>query len=79
MSTYKHRPAPTGLHAKMLRELSERSPYIVLGIAATPNSVAIALRAQQDSALWSGHRDLMPAAYRGAYDPLHLLTRPASD
>lgn len=78
MSSYAHRPAPTGLHAKMLGELSGRSPYLVQSPGGLPNHIVVSVRGAS-TALWSGHRDAMPARYRGAGDPNHLLSRPASD
>lgn len=75
---YQHRPAPSGLHAKYLAELSEGSPYIVQSLGGTPNHIVVSRRGAT-VALWHGHRDLMPTEYRGASDPDHLLTRPASD
>lgn len=79
VKAYAHRPAPSGLHAKLLRELSERSPYRIeqSWIHGLPNYIAV--HVGPGKVLWLGHRDAMPATYRGASDPDNLLTRPASD
>ncbi len=81
--SYRHRPAPSGLHAKFLAELSERSPYIVKRDpnSGLPGSVWVVRENAHgpNDLQWSGHRDSMPRHFRGAADPNNLLTRPASD
>lgn len=80
MSTYKHCPPPSGLHAKLRNELSAASDYTIrLRNGAPPNHIVIVTHKPHFRAVWCGHRDLMPSAYRGAQDPCGLLSRPASD
>ncbi len=79
---YAHRPAPSGLHAKFLRELSERSPYtLARSYYGRPNHVSVLRKNANgpNDLWWEGHRDSMPREYRGAHDPDNLLTCPASD
>ncbi len=81
MRAYAHLPAPTGLHAKLLRELSSENSkrYAVFPLFnLRANNVFVTTR-EDDGEVWAGHRDSMPAEYRGAFDPYNVLTRPASD
>ena len=75
---YEHRPAPTGLHAKFLRELSASSPHIIRPRYGRPNGIVVFVLGLDDRPLWSGHRDSMPREYRGAADPFRCLTAPDS-
>ena len=87
MNTYQHRPQASGLHAKLLRELSASSEHTIRPrYGAPPNHIVVCQderkvrnSTQATSILWQGHRDLMPSVYRGAQDPYGLLSRPASD
>ncbi len=79
---YEHRPAPTGLHAKLLRELSaERSMrYIVRPhFNGLPNHIIVSrITKGVYPIVWRGWRGSMPARYRGAADPFRCLTAPDS-
>lgn len=87
MASYAHRPDPSGLHAKLRRELSDASMYIIgARNIGRPNHIVVRVdrrRVLTSAAalrvLWAGHRDAMPSHYRGAQDPDNLMTRPASD
>ncbi len=77
-------PAPTGMHAKALRELSEQRAHLVIRprYCGTPNHVmiySVDTPALRGALRWSGHRDALPAAYRGAQDPYRCMTCPPSD
>lgn len=79
MATYAHQPVATGMHAKLIREARELSPYVVGARYGAPNHVNVYLDDGSLFIIWHGHRDLMPAQYRHARDPWVALTRPASD
>ena len=83
MSNYARRPEPSGLHAKLLSELSATNGYYVsTGRTGLPNHIVIRWNVtgpERFRTMWWGHRDRMPACYRGASDPYGLLSRPASD
>lgn len=78
MAEYRFRPAPSGLHAKMLREARELSPYFVLQSADGRHGRVIVFKHGVVGPLWNGHRDLLPAKYRFANDPHGVLKRPDS-
>lgn len=70
-------PAPSGMHAKLLREARELSPFIAVPASSgLPGHIRIIH--QLAGRAWSGHRDLLPREYRFAQDPYDLLRRPDS-
>lgn len=72
-------PAPSGMHAKLLREARELSPFIVVpSSSGLPGHIRVADWLNNNPRAWSGHRDLMPREYRFAQDPYNLLRRPDS-
>lgn len=80
MTIYRHRPEPSGLHAKMVRELSAASDYVVIPRhTGQPNHIIVYRGNGRTLVQWAGHRDAMPSLYRGAQDPQGLLSRPSSD
>lgn len=78
MPSYAFRPPPSGLHAKLIREARELSPYTVRAMPGRPGYVRVANWLANERTVWSGHRDLMPAEYRFARDPHNVLDRPDS-
>lgn len=80
-------PAPSGMHAKLLNELSNASMYVI-GARNNGQPDHIVVRVDRRYVLtsaaalrilWKGHRDTMPSCYRGAQDPANLLSRPSSN
>lgn len=68
---------PSGLHAKLLREARERSPYYARhSTSGLPGHIVVI--GPDNTVRWSGHRDSLPACYRLAQDPYNVLNRPES-
>jgi hypothetical protein len=76
---YENNPAPTGLHAKLLAEARELSPYVIVPAYGKPNHVAVFTTHHPDESVYRGHRAFLPPMYRFARDPYQCLTNPASD
>lgn len=75
---YSHRPAATGLHAKIVREryaAAARKYNVQSDMSGRPGYVRVF---HCEIMVWQGHRDAMPAEYRGARDPFSVLASPDS-
>lgn len=75
---YQHCPAPSGLHLKLLSEHRDAAAarYSVdIDHSGRPGYVNVF---HCEIRVWHGHRDVMPAKYRGARDPFGALSHPDS-
>lgn len=73
---YRHRPPATGLHAKLVREARDAAAakyHVQSDLTGRPGYINVF---RCEIRVWQGHRDAMPAEYRGARDPWNVLARP---